>query len=161
MKLLILTFLFVTRICLAVEPLERVPLKIPEGAEQVVTNNISFPLAHKSKKASLLFTKIAGESDFCVISSDQAGELAGLQYKEKAGLKTILVKWSFIEPKDIKALDLVHAHEPAVFSKDDVMYISSSGIDIGDVAKLAEGVFIVQVEKLPKKIVHKLSRVGW
>ena len=161
MKLLIFTFLFVTRVCLAVEPAERSPLRIPDGAKQVDVAKISFPLAHKAKKANLLFNKVAGDSDFCVIRPDQAGDLAGAQYKEKAGLKTILVKWSFIEPKDTKALDLVTAHAPAVFSMDGVIYVSSSGIDIGDIAKIAEGVFIVQVEQLPKKIVHKLSRVGW
>ena len=161
MKLLIFTFLFVTRVCLAVEPVERIPLRIPDRAEQVDAAKISFPLAHKAKKANLLFKKVAGDSDFCVLRPDQASDLAGSQYKEKSGLKTILVKWSFIEPKDTKALDLVNAHAPTVFSMDGIIYVSSSGIDIGDVAEVAEGVLIVQVKQLPKKIVHKLSRVGW
>ena len=161
MKLLIFTFLFTARVCLAVEPIERTPLEIPDGAEQVDVAKISFPLAHKAQHANLLFSKIAGDNGFCVIRPEQASDLAGPQYKEKAELKTILVKWSFIEPKDVSALNLVSAHEPSVFSKDGVIYISSRGIDIGDVAQVAEGVFIVQVEQLPQKVVRKMSRIGW
>lgn len=161
MKIIIFTFFFATIVCSAVEPIDRTPLNIPDGAKPANSSMISFPLAHKAKKANLLFNKVAGDSNFCVIRPDQAGDIAGAQYKGKAGFKTIMVKWSFIEPKDIKALDLVTTHAPAVFSMNGVMYVSSSGIDIGDVAKVVEGVFIIQVERLPKKIVHKLHRVGW
>jgi len=42
-----------------------------------------------------------------------------------------------------------------------VIYVSSSGIDIGDVAVVIEGVIILQIEDLPKKIVHKIQRIGW
>jgi hypothetical protein len=161
MNPLLIAMLLIAGVCSAVEPSDRVPLRVPDGAVQIDGARISFPLAHKAKSANLLFKKMAGEKDFCVLRPDQASDIAGPQYKEKDGLKTILVKWSFIEPIDEKALDLVHSHAPAIYSKDDMLYVSSGGIDIGDVAKVVEGVLIVQVATLPKKIVHKLARIGW
>lgn len=148
-------------ICLAAEPLDRVPLQVPAGAVQIDHVRISIPLAHKAKSADLLFKKLAGDNDFCVLRPDQASDLAGAQYKEVDGLKTILVKWSFIEPTDEKSLDSVKAHNPVIYIKDDDLYVSSGGIDIGDVAKVVDGVLIIQVANLPRKIVHKLSRIGW
>jgi len=148
-------------VCSAVEPLDRAPLRIPDGAAQVDANRIWIPLAHQAKKANLLFEKLAGEDAFCELRPDQASDLAGRQHTEVAGMRTILVRWSFLEPVDEKGVDLVIAHPPTVHSKDGTLYVSSSGIDIGDVAKVVEGVLIVQVPTLPKEIVHKLARVGW
>lgn len=161
MNPLLPTLLLFTGICLAAEPSDRIPLQIPAGAVQVDGVRISFPLAHKARSADLLFKKLAGGKDFCVLTPDQASDLAGAQYKKVNGLETILVKWSFIEPVDEKELHSVIAHAPTIYSKDDVLYVSSSGIAIGRVGKVVDGVLIVQVAKLPKEIVHKLSRIGW
>lgn len=160
MPVFILT-LFLTGVCLAVDPSDRVPLHIPKGATQVEHARISFLLAHKAKSGNLLLEKMTGEGDLCVLRPDQASDLTGAQYTEKTGLKTILVRWSFLEPTDGKALDLVTTHNPIVYRKGDTLYISSSGIDIGDVGTVVESVLIVQLETLPKKIVHKLTRIGW
>ena len=161
MKAMLIAILLVAGVCSAIEPLDRIPLQIPDGATKIDANRISVPLAHQAKKASLLFKKLAGESAFCEVRPEQASELAGSQYTEIAGEKTILVKWSFLKPVDEKGVDLVHGHAPTIHIKDDTLYVASSGIDIGDVAEVVEGVLIVQVPKLPQEIVHKLARTGW
>ena len=147
----------------ALEPIDRRPLAVPvpAGAVQVWIERISFPLAHKAKHANLLFKKTAGKNDYCVIRPEEARDIAGKQFKDVDGLKAILVKWSFHEPVDESKLDWVSAKDPVVYTKDDILYVSSTGINIEDVGKVVDGVIIVQVSKLPKSIVHKLSHIGW
>ena len=154
-------FLIATGICFAAEPSDFIPFKVPEGATQVDNTRISIPLAHKAKSALLLFDNSHKDKLFCELRPDQASELAGAEYTAIEGLKPILVRWSFMEPANAKEQNLVIAHRPAAYVKDHTLYISSSGINIGDVGKVVEGVLIVQVASNPEKIVFKLSKVGW
>lgn len=150
-----------TGIALAAEPSDYTPLKVPEGALEVDSARIAIPLVHKAKSGLLLYENLRKDKLFCELRPDQASDLAGSEYKAIKGLKPILVKWAFIEPADEKGVNLVIAHRPEVHSKDGVLYVSSSGIDIGNVSKLVEGVLIIQVANNPEKIVFKLSKVGW
>lgn len=145
----------------AAEPSDYMPLIVPEGAQKVEIPKISIPLAHKAKLGLLLYEKLVGDKSFSVITPDQAKELAGDGYKTVKGLQPILVKWSFLEPVNQKGIDVVTAFEPTVHSKDGVLYVFSTGMDIGEVAKVVEGVMIVQVEKEPKSVIGKISKTGW
>lgn len=146
---------------LAVEPADRTPLQVPDGAVEIDDSRVSFPLAHKSKSADLLFKSLAGDKGYCVLSAVQASDLAGERYRENEGLQTILVKWSFLEPADEKSLNTVKTFTPRVQIKDDVLFVSTTAIDIGDAGTVAEGVFIIQIERLPEEVRHKLMRTGW
>lgn len=145
----------------AAEPSDYVPLAVPEGSEKVENSKISIPLAHKAKLGLLLYDKLAKGKSFCVLTPDQAKELAGDGYKAVKELKPILVKWSFLEPVDQNGIGNVTAHEPTIHSKAGVLFVSSTGIDIGEVARMVEGVIIVQVEKEPESVVVKASKTGW
>ncbi|HEX7261926.1 MAG TPA: hypothetical protein VF258_08935 [Luteolibacter sp.] len=156
-----LALLIAADIALAAEPSDYIPLKMPEGALKVDSARIAIPLAHKAKSGLLLYENTRKDKLFCELRPDQASDLAGAQYKAIEGFKPILIKWAFIEPVDEKGMNLVIAHMPSVSSKDGVLYVSSSGIDIGDVGKVVEGVLIIQVATDPKNIVFKLSKIGW
>lgn len=143
------------------DPTFYVPLEIPTGATELDSSVISFPMAHQSKKGLLLHRKLAGKKAFCEIRPDQAAALVGTSYKAAEGLKPILVKWTFLEPKDEKGIDLVLTFLPTVHRKKDTLYLRSSGIDIGNIGVRTEGVLIIQVASLPTKIKSKLSITGW
>ena len=145
----------------AAEASDYVPLRVPEGAKEIESSKISIPFAHKAKLGLLMYEKLAKEKSFCVLTPDQARDLAGDGYKAIEGFQPILVKWSFLEPTDQQGIDLVKSRSPTVHLKDDVLYISSGGIDIGEVAKVVEGVMIVQVEKEPKSVIGKVTKIGW
>ena len=161
MKSLLVAILFASYNCHALAPEDYTPVRVPDGALLLDTTQVSFPFAHKAIKANLLFEKAKGKNDFTELRPDQATDLAGSQYKEKKGTRTVLVKWSFVEPVGEKSLHMVQAHAPQIYKKDDVIYISSGGVDIGEVAKVVDGVLILQIPKLPKKVIHKLHRIGW
>ena len=148
-------------LCFAAEPSDYTRMKIPEEAVQLENARFSIPLANQAKRALLLFEQGRKGQPFVELRPDQASDLAGAEYKQIEGFKPILVKWTFIEPADEKGLNLVFTHFPTVHIKDDVLFISSSGIDIGDVGKTIEGVLIIQVANNPKDVVFKLSKVGW
>lgn len=161
MKFVVLVILFAIQVGLAEESLVLDSVHIPADAVQVAEDRVSIPLSHKANRANLIFRKMSGKDDFCIIDSDQARNLVGSQFKEVDGLKVILVKWSFVEPVDEDSLASVHSREPTVYTKDSVLYVSSGGIDIGNVAKVVEGVIVLQVAALPEKVVHKFARTGW
>jgi len=158
---LIIAPLIIAGLCLAAEPSDYVPLRIPEGATQLESTKILIPLANKAKSALLLYTQGRKDNLFVELRPDQASDLAGDGYKEIEGFRPILVKWTFVEPTDEKGIDLVSSHSPTVYVKDDTLFISSSGIDIGDVSKVVEGGLIIQVANNPKDVVFKLSKIGW
>lgn len=157
----IVAFLMAVGIALASEPSDYTPLKVPEGGLKVDNNRIAIPLAHKAKSAFLLYEHSNKNKLFCELRPDQARDLAGAEYKPIKGFKPILIKWTFIEPADEKGLNLVIAHRPTAYRKGNVLYVSSSGIDVGNVGKVIEGVFIIQVATNPDKIVFKFSKIGW
>jgi len=156
-----ISILIAVEVAFAAEPSDYPRLQVPEGAVQVEEGRIAIPLAHKAKSALFLYENSRAGKLFCELQPDQASDFAGAEYKAIEGLKPILIKWSFMEPADEKGLGSVVAHRPSVYIKDGILFVSSSGIDIGNVGKVAEGGLIVQVETNPDKIVFKLSKTGW
>jgi hypothetical protein len=148
-------------LCFAIEPSDYTPPRIPEGATQLENTKISIPLANKAKSALLLYRQGHKEKLFLELRPDQAKDIAGDGYKQIEGLRPILVKWTFIEPTGEKDISSVSSHFPTVHIKDDILFVSSSGIDIGEVSKTVEGVLVIQVANNPKDVVFKLSKVGW
>ena len=146
---------------IAAEPSDYIPLEIPEGATQIENSKILIPLAHKAKSALLLYNRGRGDELFVVLQPDRARELAGKGYKEVEGLQTILVRWAFVEPVEEKDIDMVSSQAPTVYLKDGVLFVSCSGIDIGEVGRTVEGALIIQVPNAPKEVVFKLSKIGW
>ncbi|WP_411825371.1 hypothetical protein [Luteolibacter sp. AS25] len=157
----IIAFLVTAGLCFAAEPSYYNRLRIPEGATQLEYAKISIPLANKARIALFLYEQGRKENLFVELRPDQARDLAGDGYKQIEGFKPILVKWTFVEPTDEKGIGLVTSHTPTVYIKDDTLFVSSSGIDIGDVSKTAEGALIIQVANNPKDVVFKLFKVGW
>ena len=134
---------------------------VSEGAVELKSSMISIPLAHKARSALLFYENSRKERQFCELRPDQASDFAGAEYAEIEGFTPILVKWAFLEPVDQEGLKLVVSHRPRVSVKGGVLYVSSSGIDIGDVGKVTDGALIIQVPTIPEDIVFKLSKTGW